>query len=127
MSPAPSVLTQIDIVAVTLGDAAAILQQRLPHVRCGWLDLLRDSYRCRHRRRIPGGHQLLPVARVRMPGGGVPRPVFALAEIDSFIAAVGTATSAPAAPASTAVTITLRMPRSDLAGPWQMRRAEVAP
>jgi hypothetical protein len=128
MSPVSAVLVQIDIQAVTLGDAAAMLQQRLPHVRCAWQDTLPDLYRCRHRRRTPGGHKLLPVARVRMPGGGGPRPVYALADIEKFIADAGAASGAPAAPVSTttAATVTIRMPRSDLAGPWHMRRAEVA-
>lgn len=129
MSPVPAVLVHIDIEAVSLGDAAAMLQQRLPLVRCAWLDLLRDSYRSRHRRRTPGGHKLLPVARVRMPGGGGPRPVFAVTEIEKFIADVGVASGTPALPTSTstAAPVTVRMPRCDLAGPCRMRRAKVAP
>ncbi|MGC4003679.1 MAG: hypothetical protein QM811_11365 [Pirellulales bacterium] len=123
----PAVLVQIDIQAVTLGDAATILAQRLPHVRCAWLDLLRDEYRCRHRRRTPGGHKLLPLARVRLPGGGVPRPVFAVTDIDAFVTAVDIASgTAPTVSASApANVVTVRLPRADLAGPWQMRRAEV--
>jgi hypothetical protein len=51
-----------------------------------------------------------------------------MTDIDAFVAAVSAAGGTTStAPISVPETITVRMPRADLAGPWQMRRAEVAP